>query len=579
MGKFNPAGADRDAFSKLFTDVDELNTGVAALERAVAGILADLAGTYAPLDAEVMEARGGYPSLDARLDDMGGGGGGTTNYSDLTNKPQINGVELEGNKTLESLDIASKTAFDVAISGLDSDVDDLYSQADKNIFRPEAKSKTVSGVTFTVNADGTVKANGTATAAISFVLGQAYVEGHDYLVLSGCPSNVSGISLSVEDTSGTTIATDEGEGIDFWVPSGAVLVKVVLSITSGTAISNKTISPMICMYEKWASGHTYAPQRMGIPSLSDVLDDYIYDKAGRNVLDLTGAKSQTIGGVTFVVNEDFSITLSGTATETVFFNVPVKIPAGEYIFKGMTEDGDTGSYRQELRASAGGAVYKVSSSVGGTEIEVLNVWNGYYDIRIANGYTFAAPVTVYPMIIRKSDYAVNSKYAPATTPLRTAVAEIIDNGAKNLIDLSDIATQTINGITWTVDAEAGTVTANGTATSDSFFFVLPRDSDVPYDYPTVLSGCPAGGSQSSYELQAQISSSSYRDIGSRAFIPAGTIRYIACCVRKNKTANNMVFQPMLCSEVAWGISQKFVPYRPSLDELWAAVKALQQGGA
>ena len=35
-----------------------------------------------------------------------GGGGGTTNYNDLTNKPQINGVTLQGNKTTSNLNIS-----------------------------------------------------------------------------------------------------------------------------------------------------------------------------------------------------------------------------------------------------------------------------------------------------------------------------------------------------------------------------------------------------------------------------------------------------------------------------------------
>ena len=39
----------------------------------------------------------------------GGGSGGTTNYNDLTNKPQINGVTLEGNKTSADLNIQSQT--------------------------------------------------------------------------------------------------------------------------------------------------------------------------------------------------------------------------------------------------------------------------------------------------------------------------------------------------------------------------------------------------------------------------------------------------------------------------------------
>ena len=37
----------------------------------------------------------------------GGGGGGTSNYNSLSNKPQIGGVTLEGNKALSDLGIQS----------------------------------------------------------------------------------------------------------------------------------------------------------------------------------------------------------------------------------------------------------------------------------------------------------------------------------------------------------------------------------------------------------------------------------------------------------------------------------------
>lgn len=46
----------------------------------------------------------------------GGGGGGTTNYNGLTNKPQINGVELKNNKTLADLGIVIPEV-DSALSG------------------------------------------------------------------------------------------------------------------------------------------------------------------------------------------------------------------------------------------------------------------------------------------------------------------------------------------------------------------------------------------------------------------------------------------------------------------------------
>ena len=42
----------------------------------------------------------------------GGGGGGTSNYNNLSNKPQINGVELTGNKTSGDLHLGGISFID-----------------------------------------------------------------------------------------------------------------------------------------------------------------------------------------------------------------------------------------------------------------------------------------------------------------------------------------------------------------------------------------------------------------------------------------------------------------------------------
>lgn len=49
-----------------------------------------------------------------------GGGGGTSDYSDLTNKPQINNVELSGNKTASDLGLAPSTVADTCYKTGDS---------------------------------------------------------------------------------------------------------------------------------------------------------------------------------------------------------------------------------------------------------------------------------------------------------------------------------------------------------------------------------------------------------------------------------------------------------------------------
>ena len=55
---------------------------------------------------------------DGKIHSVGGGGtGGTTDYSLLTNKPQINSVELSGNKSLSALGLMSATDTNTALSG------------------------------------------------------------------------------------------------------------------------------------------------------------------------------------------------------------------------------------------------------------------------------------------------------------------------------------------------------------------------------------------------------------------------------------------------------------------------------
>lgn len=50
----------------------------------------------------------GSDGMVTPVDGMGGGSGGTTNYNDLTNKPSINGVTLEGNNTGEEIGLINE---------------------------------------------------------------------------------------------------------------------------------------------------------------------------------------------------------------------------------------------------------------------------------------------------------------------------------------------------------------------------------------------------------------------------------------------------------------------------------------
>ena len=66
------------------------------------------------------------------------GPGGTTNYNELSNKPSINGVELNGNKTLTQLGIApaattyTKSEIDTALNGKANSAD-VYNKTQVDI--------------------------------------------------------------------------------------------------------------------------------------------------------------------------------------------------------------------------------------------------------------------------------------------------------------------------------------------------------------------------------------------------------------------------------------------------------------
>lgn len=60
--------------------------------------------------------------------EIGGGGGGTSDYTNLTNKPKINNVELNGNKSLNDLGIQPKGNY-----ALESDIPDVSNFITKDV--------------------------------------------------------------------------------------------------------------------------------------------------------------------------------------------------------------------------------------------------------------------------------------------------------------------------------------------------------------------------------------------------------------------------------------------------------------
>ncbi len=115
---------------------------------------------------------------------------------------------------------------------------------------------------------------------------------------------------------------------------------------------------------------------------------------------------------------------------------------------------------------------------------------------------------------------------------------------KNLIDLSTVSSLTTYGVTFTVDASAGTVTANGTATEQASITLLNRSY---YDNNLFLSGADSNAGDGRYRLTAI----RYRGNGNANDYEQGTIVDIDntdgiaiwAVVSKGATVENVVFRP------------------------------------
>jgi hypothetical protein len=108
-------------------------------------------------------------------------------------------------------------------------------------------------------------------------------------------------------------------------------------------------------------------------------------------------------------------------------------------------------------------------------------------------------------------------------------------------------TRTENGITFTDNGD-GTVTANGIATGDVFFFCDNSFTSQVVGETYHLSGCPSGGGDKKYALDCYGGGVGYaRDTGSGiAVTPKDNSKMsFRIVIYSGATVNNLVFKPML----------------------------------
>lgn len=144
----------------------------------------------------------------------------------------------------------------------------------------------------------------------------------------------------------------------------------------------------------------------------------------KNKIVLTTDMTTTNNGITFTVNSNGTITLTGVATATAFFSAPISFPSGSYMFSGMPTDGGSSTFRQELRATPAGAVYQVNDTELAITFERTTSYSGYYSIRVASGFNCGAGFTLEPMIAPESLLVISPSFK-AGAPTNRELYELI----------------------------------------------------------------------------------------------------------------------------------------------------------
>lgn len=166
--------------------------------------------------------------------------------------------------------------------------------AGKNKLPNTSTSGSGSGITRTVNADGTIDLSGTSSGLYLVAVGTITLPSGTYTV-NGCPTNSNSLTLQIRenDINGTTLATDSGSGATFTL-SASQTVCACTRIPSGQAISGKlTVKPMIRLSSESAD---YAPYSNICP-ISGFTEVKV-SRTGKNLLSVIGESWNASGQIT-----------------------------------------------------------------------------------------------------------------------------------------------------------------------------------------------------------------------------------------------------------------------------------------
>ena len=268
-------------------------------------------------------------------------------------------------------------------------------------------------------------------------------------------------------------------------------------------------------------------------------EDIVVTRSGKNLIKYPYYdEAETSNGVTFIYNDDGSVTLKGTATANAYRRISrnLHLDGGRYTLSGGTVGVIVNCFKDNkwFGQSASSGDFSFTIADGG---EILNTVTVY----INSGTT--VDTTIYPQIEKGNITTAYEPYLPPKSLTFSRDYLLSLKGVNNLLDKSKFpATQTRNGITFTNNGN-GTITVNGTLIDNTVetYYVISGDIELDSTHKYLALGCPSGGSSTTFFMTNW---GGITDIGNGIIFTNRNLSH-NLQIRILTTVSNLVFKPQL----------------------------------
>lgn len=307
---------------------------------------------------------------NGELTATGGGSGGTTNYNDLSNKPQINGNTLSGNKTSAQLGLASASDIPTTLADLSGD----------------STHRTVSD---------TEKAAWNNKSDFS----------GSYNDLTDKPTIPDELSDFTEDATHRTVTDTEKSTWNGKQNAIGSSHKLSADLVDDTNATNKFATA-----EELEQIET---NKNNISKDEASLVELVDGGAKNHINNTLSSGTIPYSNISYTVNTDKSITIiGGTATANADIVIPFSVnTSGTYVLTGGAVGGGSATYKAQI------ALYPSMANIVAlfdntyTETELSTGTDYAFRFRVYPGQT-VPDCTIYPMICTKSAWDISHEYQP-----------------------------------------------------------------------------------------------------------------------------------------------------------------------